>query len=233
MLEISNLNAGYGEVTVLRNFSCRIETGQVTALMGRNGMGKTTLMKSIMGLIPVKSGTIHLNGIQINGKETYKISRAGIGYVPQGREVFEQFTVAENLRLAALGSSLSNLDRLPQIHDWFPILKERHDQKAGTFSGGQQQVLAIARALMTGPEILLLDEPTEGIQPNIVHEISLQLARIARETGLTILVVEQNVDMVRTMADHILFMENGQLADQCSAEELRSDETLIHRYLSI
>ncbi|MEH6478401.1 MAG: ABC transporter ATP-binding protein, partial [Sneathiella sp.] len=187
MLEIQQLKAGYGEAMVLNDFTFTLPKGQITALMGRNGMGKTTLLKAIMGLIPIKSGQILLKGSPLENLPTYLISKSGIGYVPQGREVFEDFSVYENLRLAALGSSIKNLSLLPQIYDWFPILHERRDQKAGTFSGGQQQILAMARALMTRPEVLLLDEPTEGIQPSIVHEIGLKLSQIATETGLTIL----------------------------------------------
>ncbi|OUR80176.1 ABC transporter ATP-binding protein [Alphaproteobacteria bacterium 46_93_T64] len=233
MLEIKDLKAGYGEAMVLNDFSVEISHGQITALMGRNGMGKTTLLKAIMGLIPIKSGRILFNDTPIDNLQTYLISKAGVGYVPQGREVFDDFTVYENLRLAALGSSKQNLALLPKIYDWFPILKERLDQKAGTFSGGQQQILAIARALMTNPKILLLDEPTEGIQPSIVHEIGIQLSRIASETGLTILLVEQNVDMVKTMAEEIIFMENGKLTARCSAADLKNDDALLHRYLTI
>lgn len=233
MLDLKDLYSGYGGATVLQGFSYSIPKGSVTALMGRNGMGKTTLLKTIMRLIPLNSGTIELNGAPVQQLDTHQISRAGIGYVPQGREVFEDFTVYENLRLAALGSSLDNLQMLSKIYGWFPILEERKDQKSGTFSGGQQQILAIARALMTDPQILLLDEPTEGIQPSIVHEIGQQLSKIASETGLTILLVEQNVDMVKTMADHIAFIENGKMMETCSISDLGPNDALLHRYLSI
>ncbi len=233
MLEFENVTAGYGEGMVLQDFSATVRVGRVTALMGRNGMGKTTLLKTVMGLIPTLSGQIRLEGETLAGLDTYKRSRAGLGYVPQGREVFEDFSVYENLRLAALGSSLKNLEMLPKIYDWFPILKERQDQKAGTFSGGQQQILAIARALITKPKILLLDEPTEGIQPSIVHDIGIQLSSIATQTGLTILLVEQNVDMVKTMADEIAFIENGKMMEICSVQDLGPDDALLHRYLSI
>jgi len=233
MLEIANIQAGYNEALVLQDFSLSIETGKVTALMGRNGMGKTTLLKTIMGLLPLSGGRIELDGQPLQGLETYRISQAGVGYVPQGREIFEDFTVYENLRLAALGSHIKNLDMLPQIFDWFPILEERLSQKAGTFSGGQQQILAIARALITRPKILLLDEPTEGIQPSIVHEIGIKLAEISTQTGLTILLVEQNVDMVKTMADDIAFIENGVLMERCSKETLLENDALLHRYLSL
>ena len=233
MLEIENLSAGYGEALVLRDFSCRIDSGKVTALMGRNGMGKTTLMKTIMGLIRAQSGQILFDGTAIEKLPTHQISRIGMGYVPQGREIFAEFTVTENLRLSLLGHEGGETLPLEKIYDWFPILKERAEQRAGTFSGGQQQILAIARALIGGPKMLLLDEPTEGIQPSIVHDIGVQLGRIARETGLAILIVEQNVDMVRTLADEVLFMEIGAIEERCDIESLRRDDSLLHRYLSV
>ena len=233
MLEIRDLSSGYGEALVLRNFNCQLEGGKVTALMGRNGMGKTTLLKTIMGLIEAKAGTIFFDGQEIEKWPTHLISRAGLGYVPQGREIFEDFTVLENLRLSLLGHDGATALPVEKIYDWFPILKERSTQRAGTFSGGQQQILAIARALISGPKILLLDEPSEGIQPSIVHDISLQLRRIARETGLGILIVEQNVDMVLTLADEVLFIENGAIEETCDAETLRRDDSLLHRYLSV
>lgn len=233
MLEMEGLSAGYGEALVLRDFSCRITSGRVTALMGRNGMGKTTLLKTIMGLIRAQTGRIIFDGLPIEKQSTHQISRAGMGYVPQGREIFADFTVAENLRLSLLGHEGGPVLSLEKIYDWFPILKERADQRAGTFSGGQQQILAIARALIGGPKMLLLDEPTEGIQPSIVHEIGVQLGHIAHETGLGILIVEQNVDMVRTLADEVLFMENGAIQERCDIETLRQDDSLLQRYLSV
>ncbi|WP_169569676.1 ABC transporter ATP-binding protein [Sneathiella limimaris] len=233
LLETRDLISGYGEAIILKGLSTQIEKGKITAIMGRNGMGKTTFVKTVMGLLPVSSGSISFRNTQLHKLKTNQIAKLGIGYVPQGREVFEQFTVAENLRLAALGSSLNNLDMLDQIYNWFPILKERLRQKAGTFSGGQQQILAIARALITDPEILLLDEPSEGIQPSIVHEIAETLKMIATETGLTIVMVEQNLDMVRTMADEIQFMENGEIQKTVSSEVFASTPELTHRYLGI
>lgn len=233
MLELRELVSGYGSATVLNQLSCKIDRGDITAIMGRNGVGKTTLLKTLMGLIPVTSGEILFKSTPIQNLPTHQISRTHIGYVPQGREIFEQFTVMENLRLAALGSNLANLKMLPMIFDWFPILRDRKNQKAGTFSGGQQQILAIARALITKPEILLLDEPTEGIQPSIVHEIGMKLKKIADDTGLTILLVEQNVEMVMIMANDILFMENGRIAAQASKDQLRQDDRLLHSYLSV
>lgn len=233
MLEVSGLSSGYGDARVLTDVQCRIPQGKVTALMGRNGMGKTTFIKTVMGLLKAQAGTVQFDGTSIETLSTFEISRLGIGYVPQGREVFDQFTVLENLRLSLLGHGIKSLEGLDRIYGWFPILKERASQSAGTFSGGQQQILAIARALIVNPRLLLLDEPTEGIQPSIVHEIGETLAAIASETGLTILIVEQNVDMVRTVASEALFMENGQIVDGCAISELESDDGLLHRYLSV
>ncbi|WP_339630110.1 ABC transporter ATP-binding protein [uncultured Sneathiella sp.] len=233
MLEIRNLSSGYGDALVLRDFSCRFENGRVTALMGRNGMGKTTLLKTIMGLIKAKGGSVLFDGQTLETWPTHLIARAGIGYVPQGREIFEDFSVEENLQLGLMGRDATDALPFSQIYDWFPLLKKRKDQRAGTFSGGQQQILAIARALIGGPKMLLLDEPTEGIQPSIVHDIGLQLARIAKETGLGILIVEQNVEMVRTLADQVLFMENGEIRESCDIEAIKRNDSLLHRYLSV
>jgi urea ABC transporter ATP-binding protein UrtE len=233
MLEIKELVSGYGDAMVLKKLNCTIETGGISAIMGRNGMGKTTLLKSIMGLLPVQSGDIRFNGKAIQNLPTHKISHHKIGYVPQGREVFENLSVRENLRLAALGSDLKNLDMLSQIFEWFPILSDRSTQKAGTLSGGQQQILAVARTLLTKPQIILLDEPSEGIQPSIVHEIAEKLQMIAKETRLTILIVEQNVDMIMTMADTIHFMENGEIRETVSKAELIKNDEKLKMYLSV
>ncbi|WP_025899497.1 ABC transporter ATP-binding protein [Sneathiella glossodoripedis] len=233
MLEIKNLVSGYGEATVLKELNCTIAPGGVSAIMGRNGMGKTTLLKTIMGLVRAQSGEIFFNAVPIHSLPTHQIAHKKLGYVPQGREVFDKLTVLENLRLSALGSSKENLQLLPQIYEWFPVLQERSSQKAGTLSGGQQQMLAIARTLIGRPEIILLDEPSEGIQPSIVHEIATRLKKIALSTGLTILLVEQNVDMVMTMADHIHFMENGEIRETVGKEELRNSDEKLRTYLSV
>jgi urea ABC transporter ATP-binding protein UrtE len=232
MLEIKGLRAGYGQSTVLEGVDLVVPAGKVTALMGRNGMGKTTLLRALMGLLPPRAGTVRFGGRDMTGMAPHLIARAGIGYVPQGREVFEDLTVAENLRLGRLGRGLVPV--LPAaLFTWFPILAERADQKAGTFSGGQQQMLAMARALAGEPTLLLLDEPTEGIQPSIVHEIALTLRRIVRETGLTILVVEQNVDLVLTLADQVAFMDNGRIVETCGIDALSADERILARHLSL
>ncbi len=233
MLTVAGLESGYGASTVLHGVDLSVAAGTVTALMGRNGMGKTTFLRTVVNQVPARRGTVTFKDSDITRQSSHKIARAGLGYVPQGREVFDAFTVEENLRLGMLGHGRGK-DPVPQrLYEWFPILAERKSQKAGTFSGGQQQMLAIARALAADPDMLLLDEPTEGIQPSIVHEVGETIARIAKETGLTVLVVEQNVDMVLTVADTVAFMDNGVIVEQCGRDALEADETILHRHLSI
>jgi len=227
MLNIENLHASYGGSLVLHGVNLSIAPREIHALMGRNGMGKTTLMRTVMGLLPTRSGAIAFNGEAIHGLRTHEIAAKGLGYVPQGREIFGDFTVWENLHLGTLKLPRSQRKIPEEVFDYFPILKERKNQKAGSFSGGQQQMLAIARALVTRPKMLLLDEPSEGIQPSIVDQISEILKKINAETGLTILIVEQNVDMVLDTATRCAFMEKGQIVETCSIEDIRKDESII------
>jgi len=233
MLEVKGLTAGYGQSMILQDCSLSLTRGRVSALVGRNGMGKTTLLKSIMGLVKPTAGAITLAGKDISGSKSYQIAAQHVGYVPQGREIFGDFTVYENLRLAAIAGKVDLGARLADIYHWFPILKQRADQRAGSFSGGQQQILAIARALIPQPEILLLDEPSEGIQPSIVQEITTTLKKISNESDLTILLVEQNVDMILDLAEDILFIENGQIRAQATKDDLINDPALLHQYLGI
>jgi len=235
MLAVENLVAGYPSGgSVLKGVTFDVAKGEVVALLGRNGMGKTTLMRALAGQLAKQSGSFRLDGRDLGGSPSYAIANAGIGYVPQGREIFKDFTVEENLLMGVLGKP--NLPkRLPgDIYDFFPILGERRKQKAGTMSGGQQQQLAIMRCLVGQPKLVLLDEPSEGIQPSIVDEIGRTLQTIARSTGLTILVVEQNLDFVETLAGRALLMEKGVIADRADhIGELRDKPELVHRYLSI
>ncbi len=233
MLSLNAVSAGYGASTVLNEVDLWLEPGRVLALMGRNGMGKTTMLKAIMGLLPLQSGQITFAGDIVSDGTTHEIARKGLGYVPQGREIFDDFTVMENLRLGLLGHPDLPPAIPPQIFEWFPVLAERAGQRAGSFSGGQQQMLAIARALVSGPKMILLDEPTEGIQPSLVHEIGLQLRRIVDETGLGILLVEQNVDIVRTIADEVIFLDNGQTADRSPISAILDDDALLARHLTL
>jgi branched-chain amino acid transport system ATP-binding protein/urea transport system ATP-binding protein len=233
MLSLDEVESGYGSSLVLKGVTLDVAAGQVTALLGRNGMGKSTLMKTIMGLLPVKRGVIGFDGAPINGLRPDQISNRGIAFVPQGREIFMEFTVEENLLLGTLGKP-GMAGWIPDlVFEHFPILHERRKQVAGTMSGGQQQQLAIGRALAGKPKMLLLDEPSEGIQPSIVEQIAATLRAIAEKESLTILLVEQNVEMVLDMASTCAFIENGRIVATHESAALRADERLIHRYLGL
>jgi urea ABC transporter ATP-binding protein UrtE len=231
MLAIEGLSSGYGDSQVLHGVDLDIAAGEVVALMGRNGIGKTTLLRRCMGLLPARAGAISFDGGDITHLATHRIVRAGVGYVAQGREIFDDLSVADNLRLSLLGRARSAAPAA--LLDWFPILAERSHQRAGTLSGGEQQMLAIARALAPGPRLLLLDEPSEGIQPSLVHTIGEQLGAIVRQTGLTLLLVEQNVDLVATLADRLAFMERGRIALTCPVADLAAEGGPLMRHLSL
>lgn len=234
MLIVRDLAAGYQRGSrVLDGVTLRIERGEVVALMGRNGMGKTTLMKAIAGHLLDATGLIIFNGVEILGLAPHQIANFGVGYVPQGRDIFSDFTTEENLLMGVVGKKqLPN--RVPDwVYDLFPVLAERRRQFAGTLSGGQQQQLAIVRALVGEPILLLLDEPSEGIQPSIVQEIARTIRKIAGQRNLTILVVEQNLEFVLSTASRCLFMENGRIAEEAPVELLRPGSSLVQKYLSV
>jgi urea ABC transporter ATP-binding protein UrtE len=234
VLIVRDLAAGYQRGSrVLDGVTLRIERGEVVALMGRNGMGKTTLMKAIAGHLLDAAGSIILNGMEILGLAPHRIANFGVGYVPQGRDIFSDFTTEENLLMGVVGKKqLPN--RVPDwVYEIFPVLAERRRQFAGTLSGGQQQQLAIARALVGEPILLLLDEPSEGIQPSIVREIARTICKIAGQRNLTILVVEQNLEFVLSTASRCLFMENGRIAEEAPVELVRSGSSLVQKYLSV
>ncbi len=235
MLEVKDIAAGYPSGgRVLDGISLGLRGGEVVALLGRNGMGKTTLMRALSGQLPLQAGSVRLGDRSLGGLPSFRFAQAGIGYVPQGREIFAGFTVEENLLMGVLGKPDLPRRLPPDAFDVFPILGERRAQRAGTLSGGQQQQLAIMRALVGQPRLLLLDEPSEGIQPSIVDEIATTLGRIARERGLTVLIVEQNLEFVEALASRVLFMENGRIAGEADAvADLRDKPELIHRFLSI
>jgi branched-chain amino acid transport system ATP-binding protein/urea transport system ATP-binding protein len=233
MLTIKGLEAGYRGSRVLNGLDLEVAEGGIAALLGRNGMGKTTLMRALMGLVPVAAGRIVFQGRDIAGLKPYAISNLGIAYVPQGREIFADFTVEENLRLGLVGKP-GGAGAVPAAaYRHFPILAERRGQKAGTLSGGQQQQLAIARALVGRPRLLLLDEPSEGIQPSIVLQIAEILRTVAAEDGLAVLLVEQNVEMVLSLAADCAFIENGRVVARHAAAELGRDREILHRYLAV
>lgn len=233
MLSVEALHASYGGSMVLHGVDLDVTRGEIRALMGRNGMGKTTLLRTIMGLLPVRSGRISFDGEAIQGLRTHEVAVRGLGYVPQGREIFGDFTVWENLQLSRLKLPRAERKIPKEIFEYFPILAIRKNQKAGSFSGGEQQMLAIARALATQPKMLLLDEPSEGIQPSIVDQISEILKRINEDKGLTILIVEQNVDMVMETAMNCAFMEKGRIVETCSIETLRENDSIIASHIAV
>lgn len=233
MLRIKNFQVSYGGSLILQGVDMQVPQGQIVALMGRNGVGKTTLMKSVVGLVPHRAGQVLLDGEDITGIAAHQISNLGVSYVPQGKEIFQSFTVYENLRLGVVKYRRKNRTLPREVFDYFPILEERKDQKAGSLSGGEQQMLAIGRALVSNPKILLLDEPSEGIQPSIVEEISKILVKINREKDVTILIVEQNVDLVMDIAKECFFMEKGKIIDCLETNDLRQDDSLITQYLAL
>ena len=230
MLNIKNLNQFYGESHTLWDVDLDVLPGTCTCFMGRNGVGKTTLLQSIMGLLPVSSGTICFEGNELAGKPAELRARKGIGYVPQGREIFTQLSVEENLRVALLARD-DGLREIPEyIFEIFPVLKQMLNRRGGDLSGGQQQQLAIGRALSISPKLLILDEPTEGIQPNIVHEIGDIIIRLNQE-GLTILLVEQKLPFARRVAQNFCILDKGRDVATDAMENLGED--VINRYLKV
>ena len=231
MLKIKNLNQFYGESHTLWDVDLDVLSGTCTCLMGRNGVGKTTLLKSIMGLLPVSAGSIFFDGNELIGKPAELRARKGIGYVPQGREIFTQLSVEENLRVALLARD-DGLREIPEyIFEIFPVLKQMLNRRGGDLSGGQQQQLAIGRALSLSPKLLILDEPTEGIQPNIVHEIGDIILRLNQEKGLTILLVEQKLPFARRVAQSFCILDKGRDVATDAIENLGED--VINRYLKV
>jgi len=231
MLELAGIDAGYGSVQVLRGLSLTARPGEVTCLLGRNGAGKTTTLKAIMGLLPLRAGRITLDGADIGGLPAHEVPRRGIGYVPQGRRLFAELTVAQNLEIGMMTRS-SPPEMRARVLDLFPRLAERLSQRAETLSGGEQQMLAIARALCLDPRLLLLDEPTEGLQPSMIRLIREVIERM-RAAGVAIVLVEQRLDAVLSSADRVIFIENGQDREAVDAAALVSDPGLVRRYLGV
>ncbi len=222
MLKVDNLNQYYGGSHILRGLSFEVPVGKVTTLLGRNGVGKTTLLKTLMGLVPAASGTIHFGAQDITRAPSYSRVRAGIGFVPQGREIFPRLTVEENL-LMGLATRPRGERIPPRLFDMFPVLKQMLGRRGGDLSGGQQQQLAIGRALAFGPKLLILDEPTEGIQPSIIKDIERAIRSLAATGEMAILLVEQYYDFARALSDHYLVMERGEIVMRGAGADMDAD----------
>lgn len=220
MLKVHNLHQYYGGSHILRGVGLTAEPGRITVLLGRNGVGKTTLLKSLMGLVPIKDGTIEWNGRSLLGRAPYERTRAGIGFVPQGREIFGRLTVEDNLRMGLAYKSAST-PIPPDLYALFPVLKQMLHRRGGDLSGGQQQQLAIARALAPDPKLLILDEPTEGIQPSIIKDIGRVIRMLAKERGMAVLLCEQYYDFAEELADAYLVMERGEVVAHGPGSEMR------------
>jgi len=222
MLNVKNINQYYGGSHILRDVSLQAHMGKVTVVLGRNGVGKTTLLKSLMGLVPIKSGSIEFEGRAIQKDTPYERARAGIGFVPQGREIFGRLTVEENLRMG-LASKSAGTPIPAELYELFPVLKQMLGRRGGDLSGGQQQQLAIARALAAGPKLLVLDEPTEGIQPSIIKDIGRVIRMLADRGDMAILLVEQYYDFARELADSYVVMERGAVLAHGLGQNMESD----------
>lgn len=231
MLELDKIGAGYGRAQILRDFSLRLKPGEILCLLGRNGAGKTTVMKAIMGLLPLMGGEIRLQDVAISRLPAHRVPGHGIGYIPQGRRLFAELTVAQNLEIG-LRVRGSGPEVLEGVLDLFPRLRERFHQRAQTLSGGEQQMLATARALCLEPRVLLLDEPTEGLQPSMIAAIRDVIA-VMRDRGVAVLLVEQRVDAVLSVADRVAFIENGRNLETVAAEALRADPALVARHIGV
>lgn len=222
MLKVDGINQYYGGSHILRNLSFEARLGEVTVVLGRNGVGKTTLLKSLMGVVPVKTGSIHLDGSPITNDTPYERVRKGVGYVPQGREIFGRLTVEENLRMGLAYKSGST--PIPaELFELFPVLKQMINRRGGDLSGGQQQQLAIARALAAGPKLLILDEPTEGIQPSIIKDIGRVIRMLADRGTMAIVLVEQFYDFAAELADQYLVMERGEIVQRGHGDNMEAE----------
>ncbi|MEX1030467.1 MAG: urea ABC transporter ATP-binding subunit UrtE [Paenibacillaceae bacterium] len=231
MLSVQQLEAGYGESIILRDISIRVSKGQVVCIMGRNGVGKTTLVKTIMGILKAKKGTITYMDDDMTRKPPYQRAKAGIGYVPQGREIFAQLTVKENLLLGLEACRVVPTEIPPEAIEKFPVLPTMYGRRGGDLSGGQQQQLAFARALASKPDLLLLDEPTEGIQPSIVQDIQEVIRSIKQQGNTAILLVEQSIDFVRSVADYFYILEKGSVVAEGDISEL--DDSMVRQHLVV
>jgi len=232
MLEVADIHTYYGESYILKGISLDVKEGSVVALLGRNGMGKTTTIRSIIGFTPPRRGTVRFNGKDITGLQAYQIAQMGIGLIPQGRCIFPSLSVEENLTMAARTREKAEAWSLDRVYPLFPILKERAKYKGNLLSGGEQQMLTIARALMTNPDLLLMDEPSEGLAPLIVQEVGRIISQL-KQSGFSILLVEQNLPMALSVADYVYLISKGAIVYQSTPEELKGNEEAKTKYLGV
>ena len=231
MLKVEGINTYYGDSHILFDLSMEVPEGKIVSMLGRNGMGKTTICRSIMGLTPPESGSIKFRGEEISRTDTHKISRMGIAYVPQGRGIFASLSVKENLTVGARGQDKPNAWTLERVYDFFPILEKRQAMPGNLLSGGEQQMLAVGRALMTNPDLLIMDEPSEGLAPLIIKQIGEVITRLKGQ--LTVFLVEQNFNMALSVADDVYILGKGEVVHHCKPEELRHDEETKSKWLGV
>jgi branched-chain amino acid transport system ATP-binding protein len=231
LLEVEEVEAGYGDGLVLQGISLAVEQGQIVSVLGPNGAGKTTTLRAVCGMVPTR-GRIALDGEDLCGRPPERIARTGIAHVPEGRGTFADLTTEENLQVGGYTRSRADVRAdLDRCYDWFPRLKERKDQEAGSLSGGEQQMLAVARALMSRPRLLLLDEPSLGLAPILTRELFRRLGEVAHAEGLTVLIVEQNAHLVLELADYAYVLEAGRIALEGDAEKIKDDQGVQRSYL--
>ena len=231
LIAANGLRAGYATGDVLQDVSIEVAPGEIVGVLGRNGVGKTTLMRALIGLLSVRSGSIIFRGVDITRRPANRRAALGIGYVPQGREVFAHMSVLDNLRMGQFINRAREF-RPDEVYGYFPLLQDRSRQRAGTLSGGQQEMLAIARALVAGPDLLLLDEPSDGVQPSIVHDIGNFIVRLVEERPLGVLIVEQNIELMQRAAQRAYVMDKGRVVATLGKKELLNTE-LLASYLAV
>ena len=235
LVRVEDIHTYYGKSHILHGVSLEVRRGEIVGLLGRNGVGKSTTLKAIMGLVHPARGEVLLEGRSVGHLPAHQVARLGIGYVPEDRRIFRLLTVSENLRTGLDGRGVSEARKkelLDMVFDFFPVLAERRNQAGGTLSGGEQQMLAIARAMMLEPKIILLDEPTEGLMPRMVSQIR-HIIHVLRRAGVAVLLVEQNVPLTLETSERVYFMEKGQVRHHAAASELHADHEMVHKYLGV
>lgn len=232
ILEASGLRAGYVTGEVLRDVSIRVEPGEIVGVLGRNGVGKSTLIKTVIGLLPAHAGRVVFKGEDVTREPADRRARRGMGYVPQGRQIFPKMSVLDNLRMGQFVNAENGRFDLEEVYGWFPFLKERARQRGGTLSGGQQEMLAIARALINGPDLLLLDEPSDGVQPTIIQDIGAFILGLVEKKTIGVLLVEQNIDLIQTVTGRAYVMEKGQVVAELDRQQL-ADTDYVAGFLAV